>query len=276
MKNLLLVFMLFGHCLTSKARNILETSTIDEYVLKYNLLAQSESLRSGIPTSIILAQAILESGFGNSDLCKRSNNHFGIKWKKAGDGEFVSAMDDDYDKNGVRVASKFVKYSSASESFRHHSNFLVQKNNYRSLFKYGRLDFVNWAYGLKACGYSTDSDYGIKLIKLIRHYNLDKYDNIPFMASKTPVTKNVNYKKLKFNYYNSNQLHILFKFLKTRGEYLEESICHNKVNRMPILKKYSDNWRQNPQIPNKKGFRIQDEIVCLHEEQQILSYGENE
>lgn len=202
---LLLVF--FSLCFGAE---VSASNTAEDYILKYSAIAQSESIENSIPASIILAQAILESGFGNSDLCKRSNNHFGIKWKNTNDGEFVYALDDDYDKEGNHIPSKFRKYSSAKESFNHHSQFIKQKLNYRELFKFKRTDFVNWAFGLKNCGYSTDKDYGMKLIKLIRRYNLNKYDipvdassstTIANLATTSTMTKNTTITKTVF--YNS-------------------------------------------------------------------------
>ena len=66
--------------ITLSAEPKLPEFTVDSYISKYRLVAQLESHRSGIPASIVLAQAILESGYGNSNLCQRSKNHFGIKW----------------------------------------------------------------------------------------------------------------------------------------------------------------------------------------------------
>lgn len=150
--------------------------TVDSYVSKYRLVAQLESHRSGIPASIVLAQAILESGYGNSNLCQRSKNHFGIKWKNSKDGDFVYSLDDDYDKNGKHIPSKFINYKDDVESFRHHSDFLMERPHYKSLFRYDNTDFVSWANGLRECGYSTDKSYGVQLIQLIKRYALNIYD----------------------------------------------------------------------------------------------------
>jgi flagellum-specific peptidoglycan hydrolase FlgJ len=57
-------------------------STRQQYITKYQLLAIEEMGRSGIPASIKMAQAVLESGNGNSELSRKSNNHFGIKCKR--------------------------------------------------------------------------------------------------------------------------------------------------------------------------------------------------
>ena len=122
--------------------------TIATYISKYRLIAQLESHRSGIPASIILAQAILESGYGNSDLCQRSKNHFGIKWKNAKDGDFVYSLDDDYDKDGKHIPSRFINYGNDLQSFHHHTDFLLSKDHYKPLFRLDRSDYINWAVSM--------------------------------------------------------------------------------------------------------------------------------
>jgi hypothetical protein len=120
---------------------------------------------------------LLESSFGQSRLATEANNHFGIKWWNANDGAaFVEAMDDDKDKAGNPTPSKFVKFSSAEESYRKHSEFLMTRARYRVLFSYDRTDYRSWAEGLKACGYATAPDYAEKLIKIIEKYNLSQFD----------------------------------------------------------------------------------------------------
>jgi hypothetical protein len=151
-------------------------NSIESYISKYRLITQLESQRSGIPASIILAQAILESGYGNSDLCLRSKNHFGIKWKNKNDGNYVYSLDDDYNSAGKHIPSKFILYENDVQSFRHHTDFLMCRVNYKQLFNYSRSNFINWAYGLKDCGYSTDKTYGTQLIQIIKRYELYNYD----------------------------------------------------------------------------------------------------
>ena len=236
MKNLILIIISLCTTFTLNSKTLSATPTIAHYISKYSNIAQAESERSKIPTSIILAQGILESGFGNSKLCLRSNNHFGIKWKSAADGDFVYSMDDDYDKNGKHIPSKFVKYSSASESFQRHSQFITKKSNYRALFKYGRTDFVSWAYGLRACGYSTDADYGVQLIKLIRKYNLHKFDTPQSTELLANAKKQYKKKLENLNIYNSKNKNSLYLFLKTQGQCLEESMADGSTKKVPIIK----------------------------------------
>ena len=68
--------------------------TVEEYIATYKDAAIAEMKRLGVPASIILAQGILETENGNSDLVKRSNNHFGIKCKSTWTGESVRHTDD--------------------------------------------------------------------------------------------------------------------------------------------------------------------------------------
>jgi len=112
------------------------------YVEKYKEIAISEMQRSGVPAAITLAQGILESRFGESDLSKESNNHFGIKCKLDWNGEKVYHDDDS-------KQECFRKYNSVAESYKDHSDFLKSRPHYANLFSLSPIDFQAWAYGLK-------------------------------------------------------------------------------------------------------------------------------
>lgn len=132
--------------------------------------AIDEALRSGIPASITMAQAILESGSGNSWLAKVSNNLFGIKCHGDWYGEHVLADDD-------REDECFRKYPSTRGSFRDHTEFLKKHSRYDFLFKYPVTDWKNWAAGLQKAGYATSKTYAQKLGDIIRHYKLWDLDS---------------------------------------------------------------------------------------------------
>ncbi len=138
------------------------------YVELYKDCAISEMKSSGIPASITLAQGILESDCGDSELAREANNHFGIKCH---DWTGERAYHDD-DKDG----ECFRKYSTAAESFADHSYFLTSKQRYADLFKLDRTDYVGWANGLKKAGYATDPNYAKRLIDIIEDLGLHKYD----------------------------------------------------------------------------------------------------
>ncbi len=142
--------------------------SIEEYVEQYKEVAMDEMKRSGVPAAITLAQGILESESGNSELVKRSNNHFGIKCKSTWTGETVSHDDDE---NG----ECFRAYNNAVESYRDHSNFLKANERYRSLFDLDPVDYEEWAKGLKKAGYATNPKYPALLIQYIQRYELQQY-----------------------------------------------------------------------------------------------------
>lgn len=142
----------------------------ERYVLTYYPLAVEQMEKYGIPASITLAQGLLESGAGKSELARKSNNHFGIKADRSWNGGTVSSMD-----NGRMC--KFRKYKKVGESYEDHSRFLVGKERYAALFRLKKNDYEGWAKGLKKAGYAEDSQYPQKLINLIERYELYRYDN---------------------------------------------------------------------------------------------------
>jgi flagellum-specific peptidoglycan hydrolase FlgJ len=143
--------------------------TTGDYVATYKGIARKEMKKTGIPASIILAQGILESGNGNSELARRANNHFGLKCSNSWNGKTYYANDD-------RPDECFRKYKHAAASFHDHSAFLVKEKRYRKLFELDRDDYKGWAKGLKEAGYATNSKYPSLLINLIEKHKLYKYD----------------------------------------------------------------------------------------------------
>ena len=142
-----------------------DRTTKEQYIEQYKQLAIDDMEKYGIPASIKMAQALLESDAGNSRLARQGNNHFGIKCKKDWTGETIHHDDD-------APQECFRKYPSAQESFHDHSEFLDRSPRYQGLFELDPLDYKAWAYGLKAAGYATNPKYPELLIKLIEDYKL--------------------------------------------------------------------------------------------------------
>ena len=143
----------------------------DEYINTYREIAIAEMKRSGIPASVTLAQGILETECGNSDLVKRSNNHFGIKCKSTWTGESVKHTDD-------APNECFRKYNNPADSYKDHSDYLKTSPRYATLFELDPSDYKGWAYGLKKAGYATNPKYPQIVISNIEKYNLQQYDNL--------------------------------------------------------------------------------------------------
>ena len=152
---------------TSRVR--VTADIVAQYINDYKGIAKGNMSQYGIPSSIILAQGILESGAGTGTLSARANNHFGIKCHTGWTGESVRHDDDS-------LQECFRKYNDPSESYRDHALFLTSRSRYSSLFSLDKADYKAWAKGLRSAGYATDVKYPEKLIGLIERYQLDRYD----------------------------------------------------------------------------------------------------
>lgn len=167
----ILFFLIYGFMsLSVSAQTPAQKALADAYLEKYAAFAVEEMLRSGVPASITLAQGMLESSYGRSELAQKANNHFGIQchgdtWK----GKRYSHMD-------AGEMREFRKYKSVLHSYEDHSDFLVTHKRYSQLFELERTDYKGWAHGLKSAGYAEDPEYANKLIRVIEMYDLDQYD----------------------------------------------------------------------------------------------------
>jgi len=121
--------------------------TPEAYIARFKPVADSLSCIYGVPSAIILAQACLESGFGNSKAARERNNHLGID-------------------KGKRV------FSTADSSFIEHSIMLTTMKRYRTLLDVPVTDYLGWAVGLQLAGYATDTAYSEKLLLIIERYGL--------------------------------------------------------------------------------------------------------
>lgn len=143
--------------------------TPEEYIFKWRDIAVEHMEIYGIPASITMGQAILESGYGNGYLARVANNHFCIKCKSSWTGATITYADDDPN-------DCFRVYESVEDSFRDHADFLNTGSRYQFLFAYEADDYKNWAKGLKKAGYATAPDYAERLIGVIEKYNLALLD----------------------------------------------------------------------------------------------------
>lgn len=188
----LLIILVFTACKTSKKAQSKASvkahmpSSREEYIEKYSDLAIKEMHRTGIPASITLAQAVLESGNGNSTLARNSNNHFGIKCHSDWKGKTFTWDDD-------KRNECFRKYNSVHDSYRDHSDFLKYRSRYAFLFELKPTDYKGWSKGLKKAGYATNPKYAHLLIGIIEDNNLTAYDKgkIPDRKKKTDQSSQV-------------------------------------------------------------------------------------
>lgn len=181
MKKLFFIGALIFTGALARAQDVL---TPVQYIEMYKDIAIKEMKRMGVPAAITLAQGILETESGNSDLVKKSNNHFGIKCKSNWTAASVTHDDD-------ASGECFRSYKTADDSYRDHSNFLRGGDRYAFLFSIDVRDYKAWAYGLKKAGYATNPGYPQILIKHIEQYNLQQYTLIA--ADEVPKFEPGNY-----------------------------------------------------------------------------------
>ncbi|MCX6232140.1 MAG: glucosaminidase domain-containing protein [Bacteroidetes bacterium] len=178
MKLIKLIICLIMLCLFSivDAQENKKQISIGEYIETYKLIAIKNMQDFKIPASITLAQGILESANGNSELAINANNHFGIKCTSDWTGK-TYLKDDDKKDDCFRV------YVAALDSYTDHSIFIKNRPRYAGLFLLNINDYKAWAKGLKDAGYATNPKYPELLIKIIEDNKLYELDN----NTQTPV-----------------------------------------------------------------------------------------
>lgn len=234
------------------------------YINSYKEVAIQEMHRTGIPASIKLAQGLLESDWGRSDLAKTANNHFGIKCGGKWAGGTFYKEDDDKNAKGQLIESCFRSFGSPTESYMAHSDFLSdprKEYRYGFLFKYNSTDYKSWAKGLKKSGYATDPKYPQKLIQIIENYKLYEYDQ-PIKTQKIKSTT------------SSTKEHIpeRVKLPKNRSEAAEKnknvikdkrsSKAEDKVDAKPILR-----------MPAKHVSRLRYSIDAINKCRKVSAKG---
>jgi len=142
------------------------------FALRFRYIAQQEEREYNIPACITLAQGILESSSGYSELCEETGNYFGVKC-------FDKLCLQGFNKSHCKkycddsCSDRFKKYESIYASFRDHS-LRLQNSRYDPLKK--AKNYKEYAEGLQSCGYATSKTYAKKLIRIIEKYQLYEYD----------------------------------------------------------------------------------------------------
>ena len=130
--------------------------TPNEFVRTYRRAAEECEKSYGVPATVTLAQAALESGWGNK---ATGNNFFGVKADGSWKGKAVIVRTHEYE-HGKRVCRNlsFRAYATAAESFADHGKFLRDNPRYAPCFACGD-NASRWCDALQTCGYATDPSY---------------------------------------------------------------------------------------------------------------------
>jgi peptidoglycan hydrolase-like protein with peptidoglycan-binding domain len=150
----------------------------------------------GILPGLTIAQAILESGWGNSDLAVKAKNLFGIKAFSNWKGERITLPTTEwYNGQSVVVQADFRVYSSFNASIEDH-NKLLSNSRYKAV----RLskDYKTACLEIYNCGYATDPKYPEKLISIIEANRLYEFDGLD--GAKEPISNQKTQKIRKFQH----------------------------------------------------------------------------
>lgn len=146
---------------------------VEAYVQRFAPTAKKLFEISGVPPTLQLAVAGLETGWGSSDLARRGHNHFGIKATKR-QPDICLETDEYYHRKRHRIVDCFRAYKHPEESYLDFTKFLLSNPRYAGLFKIPADDLEGWAKGLQEMGYATDPHYARKLMRVIHKYELQK------------------------------------------------------------------------------------------------------
>lgn len=248
-----------------------------QYINQYKDIAIEQMIRWKIPASITIAQGLLESGAGQSELTRRANNHFGIKchgWT----GRTIYQDDDEF-------GECFRAYDNAFDSYEDHSKFLSGSQRYRSLFQLKSTDYKGWARGLKAAGYATNPQYADKLIEIIQLYKLYEYDTVrhydKFMTQHARDTR-INGQPLHpINIFNKNyylyarQGDTYFKIGKEVGISYRKIARYNERDKNDLLQPGEIVWLKKKQSKAPKEYKHRVHVVRQNESMYTIAqaYG---
>lgn len=242
-----LFFLLFSVSYFPVYSQAKKNKVYSEYIDQYKDIAIDHMKKYKIPASITLAQGLLESGAGKSDLTRKSNNHFGIKCHSDWKGGKVYQKDD-----GPNDC--FRKYKKAEDSFEDHARFIAEKQRYRSQFSLDITDYKGWARGLQKSGYATDKAYANKLIKLIEDYELYQYDSNKKDKNKKDKKEDI----VIVNKHDPFKTHGLIYVIARKGD-TYESIAKEFDFKAKDLYKYNE-------VP--KGFPIEEGDIVYFEKKK--------
>lgn len=249
------------------------------YINLYKDIAIAEMSRTGIPASIKLAQGILESNCGKSDLACKANNHFGIKCGNDWNGKCFKKEDDDYE-DGKLVKSCFREFSSVYDSYVAHSDFLTdpaKANRYGFLFDLKPTDYKCWAKGLAKAGYATDPHYADRLIDIIEKYDLSELDSEKYNGGSLANSKDLkSYRPVR--YFNDIKY-----IIASQGD-SPVSLADQLDLRARQIVKYNDDIRDEEQLltpgsrvylqPKRNQFKGHQKYHMLKEDESLVSVSQ--
>ncbi len=164
---------------------------VSDFVARTHALAEAEQREYGVPASVAIAQSMLETGYGESELATKANNWFGIKCFSKPSPLQNGCYEIDtteYDENGNPYieTARFRSYDDIAKSFLDHGRFLTVHSRYAEAFNYTD-DPDRFIVEVHKAGYATDPEYSNKIIRLMQRYDLYQYNDQGNSADPTPT-----------------------------------------------------------------------------------------
>ncbi|MFT3860700.1 glucosaminidase domain-containing protein [Micropruina sp.] len=161
------------------------------YIAKAAEAAKASKKLYGVPRAVTIAQSILESGWGNSGLSTKYRNYFGIKCSAVispHQNGCVALSSYEYVKGKKKkYVSRFRTYRSMEKSFLDHGRMLNYLDRYNAAFRHSN-DPDKFIRAVHKAGYATDPNYAALVIKLMKRWNLYRFDTPTATASTTRTT----------------------------------------------------------------------------------------
>jgi len=178
---IVLLFFTLGIITTNFSSDVSEnkegifTSREEQFINQLSPHAREMQSEYGVLPSVTIAQAILESNWGRSELAQEDNNYYGIKGNE-NTNEYATR---EYTDQWVEINASFRSYDSPADSMADYSRLLANgtawdKNHYNGVVEAD--NYKEAAYALQEAGYATDPGYAEKVISLVEKYNLNQYD----------------------------------------------------------------------------------------------------
>lgn len=162
---------------------------VEAFIAGVAPMAQQGQRMFGVPASVAIAQAILESGWGESTLSKYGQAYFGVKCSSTPspyqDGCINMSTWEVFNGVSVTVVAPFRTYSKVSDSFLDHGHFLRNNSRYAPAFQTNNAD--DFARAIHRAGYATDPSYAQKIINIINANNLRRFDNLNYHVAPAGV-----------------------------------------------------------------------------------------
>lgn len=150
--------------------------TPDQFFATHGPAARNVCHGTALLASVCLAQAALESSWGESGLTRRAFNFFGFKAGTQWKGAVLKLLTKEQLPGGkvVTVEAAFRSYSSPGESFSDRNRLFLTLARYKPVL--AAKDYASQAHQIRVCGYATDLKYAEKLVAIIKAHNLTRFD----------------------------------------------------------------------------------------------------